>query len=126
MRTMIEKNRFTRAEYLIFKYVDDYGVPIRRLVDPDLSEALNLPGHGLSRGEVVALVYKMFEGHYLVAFTEKRGYFTPTLTEFEKALSEPTIDDPAHDYENETLYCLTSLAIESYRELADVYSNIDC
>ena len=65
------------------RYVDDWLVELRVLDSPELGQAMNQPSHNLRRRELVPLLYHLFEAGLLVAKTESRGYFTPTLVEIE-------------------------------------------
>ena len=64
------------------------------------------------------LLNELFEAHMLVAKSEKRGLFTPTLTEIEFALEEEK--DLTHISSN-TVYGLTTGAMELYSELKVLY-----
>ena len=85
---MTEKNKITRAEFLIYKYVECLFIEIRVLNSDNIEEALNMPSHNLSKKELAMLLWKMFETGCLVARSDNRNYFSPTLEELKEALSE--------------------------------------
>lgn len=120
---MIEKNRYTRAEFLIYKYVQDCTIQIRLLVDPEIEEALNMPSHNLEKKELITLLYQMFENRLLVLEQEDRGYFSPTLKELELALEEPSLCDSGFAPKNQTYYAFTSIATKHFRELSEIYED---
>jgi hypothetical protein len=117
---MIEKNKITRAEYLIFKYVEDLLLEIRALNSKNLDVYVNLPSHGLCKKELLNLLWQMFETGDLVAHKKTRGYFSPTFNEIEEALQESS--DFADRLEN-TFYGYISAASERYYELKEVWEN---
>jgi hypothetical protein len=119
----IEKNKLTRAEFLIYRYVDSCLVPIKALYDQDVDEAMNLPHHNLSKDELNLILFKLFESGNLVAKFESRGYFTPTYEEIISSINEPCIEDDHYDYRSVTYYGYTSAAIERYQELKAAYKN---
>ncbi|MDG5899581.1 hypothetical protein E2650_06645 [Shewanella xiamenensis] len=112
-----KSERMDRVEFAtlkIYEYVDDLFTCISDLVRTDIEELMNNSSHGLSRDELVMLLYSLFQGQKLVAKTESRGFFTPTYDEIERALNEE--NDHMH-HSNNTYYGLTSGAMEQYREL---------
>ena len=117
---MIEKNKITRAEYLIFKYVEDSLIEIRVLNSKTLAEELNLPAHDLSKGELLILLWQLFDRGDLVAYRRSRGYFSPTYNELEKALNEHAAF--SERFEN-TFYGYISAATERYNELKAAWEN---
>ena len=117
---MIEKNKITRAEYLIFKYVEDLLLEIRVLNSKNLAEAINLPAHGLNKDELLVLLWQMFERGDLVAHRRSRGYFSPTYNELEKALNEHAAF--SERFEN-TFYGYISAASERYNELKSLWED---
>ncbi|MCU7806099.1 MAG: hypothetical protein KZQ96_23240 [Candidatus Thiodiazotropha sp. (ex Lucinoma borealis)] len=119
----IEKNKYTRAEYLIYKYVDCFLAPIHTIAGRDVDEAFNLLHHNLNNEELILLLYKLFESDNLVAHTDQRGYFTPSNHEIVTAIKEPGVDSDDYDYKLITYYGYTSAAIERYRELQAMYAN---
>lgn len=116
----MEINRINFAKLQIFKYADTLFICLCELANPNLEESLNMPSHGLSKDELVVLLYELFSKHMLVAKTEERGLFTPTFKEIESALKEE--NDISYRSKN-TFYGITTGAMETYRELKSVYSN---
>ena len=117
---MIEKNKITRAKYLIYKYVENLLIEIRVLNSQNLSEELNLPSHNLSKEELIILLWQMFASGDLVAQTESRGYFSPSLLEIENALNEPSEFSLRH---KNTYYGFISAAYENYQKLKENWEN---
>ncbi|MEE9339790.1 MAG: hypothetical protein V3U87_17095 [Methylococcaceae bacterium] len=120
---MTEKNKYTRAEFLIYKYVQGWAIQVRLLVDLNIDEALNMPPHNLEKKELITLLFKMFEDRLLVLLQDKRGYFSPNLTELELAPEEPPICDLRFEPNNQTYYCFTSVATKRFRELSEIYED---
>lgn len=120
---MTDNNRYTKAEFLIYKYTDEGLIQIRLLDDPELDIAVNMDSHGLNHDELVALLFKLFEDHLLVAFENKKNYFTPTLVEIENALKQPPREDENYDYNNEVFYGTTSCTIDRRNILKEIYGN---
>ena len=104
-----------RAEYLIYRYVDGMFIQMRLLASPDLALAMNLPAHSLSRNDLEALLFDLFDRCKLVAKTRERGFFTPSASEIAAALDELRRSEP------ETFYGLTSGALPRYREFSGEY-----
>lgn len=116
----MERNRINFAKYCILKYAETLFEQIRTLVHPELEEATNLPHHGLSRAELVVVLYELFSTYCLVAQTESRGLFTPTLGEIEAALDESY--EP-WEHQKLTFYGFTTGAQELFAELKNLYEN---
>lgn len=114
----LEKNRVNFAKLQIFRYVEDLFTVISDLLNPEIEALMNMKGHGLDKEELIILLNELFQSHMLVAKSEKRGLFTPTLTEIEFALEEEK--DLMHISSN-TFYGLTSSAMEMYMELKILY-----
>ena len=107
----MDNNRINFAKYLIYKYAEELFVCLCELIQLDLSEAMNLPSHGLSEKELVILLYEQFSKHKLVAKSEKRGLFTPNLNEIELALREENDDMWVS---TNTFYGITTGAMEEF------------
>ncbi|MCG7899780.1 MAG: hypothetical protein JAY85_15160 [Candidatus Thiodiazotropha weberae] len=123
LKMEIERNKYTRAEYLIYKYVDCFLAPVRTIADCDVDEAFNLPHHNLNTEELTLLLCKLFESANLVAYADQRGYFTPSNDEIISAIKEHGVDSDDYDYKLTTYYGYTSAAIERYRELHTMFAN---
>lgn len=114
----MEKNRINFAKYQLFRYVDDLFVCISELINPEIEQSMNDKSHGLNEEELKVVLYEMFSSYMLVAMSEERGLFTPTLVEIEAALKEN--NDLLYRSKN-TFYGLTTGGIETYRDLEAVY-----
>lgn len=113
----MEKDRIKYAKYMILRYVDTLFSPLSTLLSEELELITNLPSHGLKRDELVIVLYELFGNYSLVAMTQKRGLFTPTLAEIELALGEKRDDMYTS---NNTFYGLTTSGLELLRELEKV------
>lgn len=103
--------RIRKAEYLIYKYANDWYIQLRLLAAENLEEALNLPFHGLDESELEQLLIKLFTEKKLVATTKACGVFTPSREQLQKSLKElPS--------EKELFYGYTNPAIEAYEKLS--------
>jgi hypothetical protein len=60
----------------------------------------------------------MFDSQNLVAYQEGRGYFSPTLSEIEAALNEPSAFSRRS---KNTFYAYVSCASERYYELKAIW-----
>ena len=120
---MSDKNKISKAEYQLYKYVDDGAVQLRWLSSDLLSEAVNDEAHGLTIDELLVLLYKLFDDRLLVAEQKSRGYFTPNYQEIRQALEEPSPSDQNWDPNKVTFYLYTSSALERYNELKAIYEN---
>lgn len=120
---MLEKNRITRAEFLIMKYVKEILTRISDLSLPNIDGYMNLPSHKLNREEPTVLLWKMFESENLVAHPGTRGYFTHTLEEIEEAISESREKRASLglNYENAIYYGLVACASERYENLKEIW-----
>lgn len=114
---MIDKNKLTRAEFLIFKYVEDLLMELRALNSPNLAEYVNLPSHNLNETELIMLLQQMFELENLVAYKKGKGYFSPTLSEIEEAINESSAFSQRAE---NTFYGYISAASERYAELKEI------
>ena len=114
----MNKNRIDFAKYLLLSYVKDLFIEIAVLVSADLEEAINMPAHGLNQDELVVVLYEMFKEFRLVAMSETRDLFTPSLAEIESALKE-NIDLMFKS--KSTFYGLTSAGFEQLSELNEIY-----
>jgi hypothetical protein len=114
----MEDNRINFAKYQIYKYVDELFVCLSELIRDDLDELMNRPSHKLSEKELIILLYELFSESKLVAKTEQRGFFTPTLEEIESALKE---EKDFMWISKNTFYGITTGAMEELRELELLY-----
>ena len=116
----MEEDRKNHAKYLIFRYAEELFTCVSDLLHPELEELMNLPSHGLSKDELIDVLFDLFSNHELVAARENRGLFTPTLEEIVKALDEP--NDIKAKLSN-TYYGITSAAIEPLKMFEQKYGN---
>lgn len=114
----MEQNRINFAKYQIYKYVEELFICLSELVSDDIEEAMNRSSHNLSTDELIILLYELFSEHKLVAKSDKRGFFTPTLEEIEQALKE---DNDLLWKSKNTFYGLTTGATEEFRGLEELY-----
>ena len=114
----MEQNRINFAKYQFFKYAEGLFICLSELVRDDIEEAMNRSSHNLKKDELIILLYELFSEHKLVAKTDKRGFFTPTLEEIEEALKEE--NDLMWKSKN-TFYGLTTGATEEFRALEELY-----
>ncbi len=57
----------TRGEYWLLEAVAEFALPIRVLESPRIGEALNKPGHGMSRSLLVETMRNLFEQGLIMA-----------------------------------------------------------
>ena len=114
----MEKNRINYAKFQILKYVEHWYIEVSILVAPDIEECLNKPSHGLTKRELIIILNELFESLELVAQSEHRGCFTPTLKELETALDESR---ELQERAGNTFYGMTSGANELFNELKQIY-----
>lgn len=114
----LEDNRIHYAKYQIFRYAESLFIRVCDLLAPTLQENLNLPAHGLTKQELIIVLYELFSTHQLVAKRDGVGLFTPTLTQIEQALAEEA--DFLWESKN-TFYGMTTGAHELYQALGVLY-----
>ena len=107
-------NRIEFAKLKIYEYVDQLFTCICDLCRKDFEEFVNTQSHGLEKQELIVLLYELFSDYKLVAKSETRGLFTPSLEEIESALEE---ENDFEQRSKNTYYGLTSGAVEEYSEL---------
>lgn len=114
----MERNRLNFAKHQLLRYVEELFVRLCDLASPNIEESMNMPSHGLERRELEAVLYQMFSDRLLVALTDARGFFSPTLAEIEDALNE---QPDLHFKSDNTFYGMTTGANELFKELRALY-----
>ena len=81
-----------KTAYWFLDAVVEYKLPVRTLVIPNLSEALNRPSHGLDLRSICAILLELVQHDYLLIYQnnpgEDRGIpFIPSRRDLEKELN---------------------------------------
>lgn len=90
-----------KTAYWFLDAVVEHKLPLGALVNPNISEALNRPGHGLDHQSICAILLELVQQDYIVIYQNKpredrENPFIPSRRDLEKELN--TVESDSQTY----------------------------